>query len=164
MIAYGFKTAFGPQIDTDAKEPKVLTLRRQRKAPSRHANVGETIGLWTGLRTKQAARRGVGVVILRGLLRFNAAGIVFVSELRSTLTVDAMADALEREILDAENDSFARRDGFENWAAMWAWHDAARDKEERGAPSLVRQIIAWRPLSKDQIAAVAAGARLEEVA
>jgi hypothetical protein len=163
MIAYGFKPAFGPQIETGSAEPKILTLRRPRKTPSRHANVGEPIGLWTGMRSKLAKRRGVGLVILRGLLRFGANGILFASELRTPNTADDLAEALQREILDTANDSFARRDGFENWASMWAWHDADRDKEERGESSLVREIVAWRPLNAEQIAAVDSGARLEEV-
>ena len=163
MIAYSFKRQFGPQIETGAPDPKTLTLRRHRKPPSRHADVGEPVGLWTGMRTKEARRRGVGLVTLRGLLRYGERGILFVSELR-TAGDDPITVSLQREILDAENDAFARRDGFENYAALWAWHSAERDKEERGEPSLVRQIIAWLPLTPTQIGAIDNGARLDEVA
>ena len=72
---------------------------------------------------------------------------------------------LARELLDAESDDFARRDGFENWASLWAWHAGHAEKSERREGALVRQVIAWRLLDAEQTAALDAGvARLDEVA
>lgn len=163
MITYGFKREFGPQLESGGK---TLTMRQSRTPPSRHANTGEAIGLWTGLRTKEAKRRGVGIVTLTCLVRFEERGIRFVSDLRMCNQPDAATEALQRELLDTDNDAFARRDGFENYASLWAWHKAHRTPDEKKAAdqSIVRHLIAWTPLSAEAAAAVDAGAQLEDVA
>lgn len=162
MITYSFQSAFAAQLEAGEK---TLTMRKGRKPPSRHARTGEPIGLWTGMRTKEARRRGVGLVTLTCLLRFEPRGIRYVSELRVRDPLDAGTQALQRELLDAESDAFARRDGFENWSSLWAWHAAHRTEEETRQDSIVRHVIAWRPLSAEQVAALDAGtAQLEEVA
>lgn len=163
MIAYGFQHAFGPQLESGGK---TLTMRQSRKPPSRHATVGEPIGLWTGLRTKEARRRGVGIVTFTCLVRFEENGIRYVSDLRVLDPHDRAAEALQAELLNHDNDPFARRDGFENWSNLWAWHRAHRTADEKRArdQSIVRHVIAWRPLSADAAAALDAGAPLEEVA
>lgn len=165
MIAYNFKTEFAPGVEAGRK---LLTLRRTRKPPSRHAGAGEPIGLWTGLRTTTARRVGVGVVTLRALVRFDEGGIVAVSEVRVATPALDQTEALQRELLDRENDVFAARDGFANWAALWSWHDAARSKDEAARPphdrSLVRELVAWRLLSAEHAAALDNGAPLEDAA
>lgn len=160
MINYNFQQQFGPQIATGAAEPKTLTFRRGRKPPSRHASVGEPAGLWTGLRTKSATRRGVGLVMATALVRFSADGILLVSELRERgAGVDANTAAMLVELRCDEVDALARRDGFENWDAAWRWHDANRDQEhEKRQLSLVRHLIAWQPLTPEQIAGIETGA------
>lgn len=163
MIAYGFQPHFAPQITTGAPDPKTLTLRRFRKPPSRHVNVGEPMGLWTGMRSKAAQRRGVGICVLRAIVRFGARGILITSDLRVHQAEDEFAAALSRELLDCAHDAIAQRDGFENWAAAWAWHDAHREQEERNEATLVREAIAWRPLTIAQISAIEQGAALEGV-
>jgi len=163
MITYGFKREFGPQLESGGK---TLTMRQSRTPPSRHANTGEPIGLWTGLRTKEAKRRGVGLVTLTCLVRFDETGIRLVSDLRLCNQPDAGVEALQRELLDRDNDAFARRDGFENYASLWGWHRSNRTPEEKRSAdqSIVRHLIAWNPLSAEAAAAVEAGASLEEVA
>lgn len=163
MIAYGFMAEFGPNLEFGATKPKTLTMRRSRKLPSRHATVGEPIGLWTGLRQKGARRRGVGIVTLTCLLRFSEHGMTYVSDLRVHDATDDATAALQRELLDRDGDAVARRDGFENYASMWAWHFANRTKEEKAeGGAIVRNVIAWKPLSEEHAAAIDAGARVEE--
>lgn len=166
MIAYGFKREFAPQIITGAATPKTITLRKERKHPSRHAHVGEPIGLWTGMRSPEATRQGVGLCVLRCIMRYGEHGIVGVSELRTSDNGGDFADAIMAELIAGERDTIARRDGFENYAAMWSWHVAERTKEEKAAGgSIARQLVAWRPLTAEQIAAIDDGsAQLSEVA
>lgn len=165
MLAYGFKPVFAPQISTGAPNPKTLTLRRPRKPPSRHADVGEAIGLWTGMRSPEAKRQGVGLVVVRGLLRFDRHDVRHVSELRVHDAGGAFTADLQRDLIEAASDAIARRDGFENWASAWSWHDLHREKEERDAESIVRELIGWLPLDAAQIAGIDNGsARIEEVA
>lgn len=160
MIAYGFQQQFAPQITTGAIDPKTLTFRRFRKPPARHVDVGEPMALWTGMRSKGAARRGVGLCVLRAIVRFGEAGIVITSDLRVHQAEDEFAAVLSRELLGLEHDAIAQRDGFENWAAAWGWHDKHRDREERRADSLAREAVAWRPLTAEQIGALDQGAQL----
>jgi len=158
MIAYGFKKMFAPQLESGAK---TLTLRRFRKPPSRHVEVGEPAGLWTGMRTKEAKRNAVWLTVVRGLVRVNEAGVRDLSDLRVRDAADAYIQAMLADI--GHGDALARRDGFENWASAWAWHDANRDKEERGAASLVRELVGGCLLNAEQVAALENGsARIEE--
>ncbi|HRO02760.1 MAG TPA: hypothetical protein PLS69_04070, partial [Terricaulis sp.] len=105
MIAYGFQQQFAPQISTGAIDPKTLTFRRFRKPPARHVNVGEPMALWTGMRSKLAARRGVGLCVLRALVRFSATGILITSDLRVHQAEDEFAGLISRELLDLEHDA-----------------------------------------------------------
>lgn len=163
MIAYGFMAVFGPQLEYGSPDPKTLTFRRNRKHPSRHAEVGEAIGLWTGLRQKGARRRGVGVVTLTCLARFSEHGITYVSDVRVHDATDDVTARLQHELVNRDDDAIARRDGFENYAAMWAWHFKNRTKDEKAeGGAIVRNVIAWKPLSDTQAAALDAGARIEE--
>lgn len=164
MIAYGFKTAFIAPIASGAK---TLTIRDARKPPARHANVGEPIGLWTGLRTADAKRRAVGLVIVRALVRFDRSGIRHASEVRQSELGGDLAEAVARELLRCESDAIAHRDGFENWDSLWLWHDGARrkDKPQPGDGSLCKELVVWKLLDAEQIAALETGrARIEEPA
>lgn len=156
MIAYNFKPDFAANVTSGAK---ALTLRRFRKPPSRHAFVGEPIGLWTGLRTKAARRVAVGLVTVRALVRFDAGGLRTVSELRLANPAVFQSGRLQAELLNCESDAFAVRDGFVNWASAWAWHDAHRTdaEKETGAQALVRELVAWAPITEEQAAALENG-------
>src|SRR5690349_6224651 len=107
MISYNFVREFAPQISTGAPTPKTLSMRRDRKHPSRHADVGEPIGLWTGMRTKEAIRRGVGLVMLRATMKFSEAGIEWVQDLRVRDQIDLGTEALQQELKDSAADAFA---------------------------------------------------------
>ncbi|MFN3319960.1 MAG: ASCH domain-containing protein [Allorhizobium sp.] len=50
MVAYGFKKYFAPQIEDGSK---CHTIRRHRR---RHARVGESVQLFTGLRTRHCRK------------------------------------------------------------------------------------------------------------
>lgn len=161
MIAYGFKDEFEPDLKSGAKP---LTLRRDRTHPARHANVGEPIGLWLAMRTKRARRAGVGLVCVRGLLRYEEAGLVEFSSVAVLHPHDVTVQAILAPIEAREPDAFARLDGFESWAALWAWHQSQRKASERTDRFILRELIGWKKLSDEAAAQLDSGAALEDLA
>lgn len=139
MIAYGFKAQFAPDV---ARGRKRITLRRPRSAPARHANVGEEIGLWTALRTKQARQLGVGIVTLRAALTVSASGLGRVQGDFAGVPADHIE--LLESLLAGDADRLARLDGFKSWRLAWSWHDANRPDEEIDLTALPRELIGWR--------------------
>lgn len=109
MVAYSFQTRFIPAILAGVKRG---TIRRQRAGVHRHADPGDEIQLYTGLRTKHTRLIGrAKCVNTRRVCLHLREGAVFFPE-----TGDALipGDELER---------FARADGFSTWAdlvAFWA--------------------------------------------
>jgi hypothetical protein len=167
MITYNFQAQFADAVGSGAKP---FTLRRPRKPPARHAEVGELVALWTGLRRPGARRVGVGVCTLRALLRFDREGVRLVSDVRVATPALETTEALQQLLLNREGDALARLDGFQNWEEAWFWHVAHRTGAEKESwsddnPSIVREAVAWSLLSEDQAAALASGrARLEDAA
>lgn len=157
MILYGFKAQFAPDV---ARGRKRLTLRRPRFAPARHAQVGEEIGLWTALRTKQARQLGVGVTTLRASLSISASGL---GRVQGDFD-GAPADHIEllECLLAGDADRLARLDGFKSWRLAWGWHDVHRKDEERPLTALPRELIAWR-LKRPTIAAAQARIRPAQI-
>jgi hypothetical protein len=126
--------------------------------------VNDPATLWTGQRTKQAQRLGVGIVQVRALLRISARGIVRVSEYRSGTNLDPGAEMIAAALIGNNADALAHADGFENWAAAWAWHDAHREKKESGSTAILRELIAWRLLPPEVEAAFDRGDWMMEAA
>lgn len=139
MIPYGFKQQFAPAV---ARGRKRLTLRRPRVAPARHADVGEEIGLWTALRTKQARQLGVGIVTLRASLTLSEAGLGRVQGDFAGVPADHIE--LLETLLAGDADRLARLDGFKSWRFAWGWHSMHRRDEEAPLSALPRELIAWR--------------------
>jgi hypothetical protein len=105
MVAYSFQQQFAAPIKAGAKRQ---TIRADRR---RHARSGETLQLYTGMRTRQCRLIGravcVGVGPVRLYLRDGAVA------LWTGVTLTAPSDL----------DAFAIRDGFPGWtalAAFWA--------------------------------------------
>jgi hypothetical protein len=109
MVAYSFQPRF---VDPIRALTKRQTMRNRRK---RHARPGETVQLYTGLRTQRCRLIGTATCT-----RVAAVTLDFVE---NEIVVGAshidMADAL---------DWFARADGFADWDDLRGWfadtHDA----------------------------------------
>lgn len=106
MVAYSFKARFGPLI---ASRAKTQTVRSDRK---RHARAGETLQLFTGMRTRQCRLIGTATCQAVSPVRFD---------------FNPGSESLElygvQTRAPADLDAFARRDGFADWAelkAFWA--------------------------------------------
>lgn len=106
MVAYSFKARFAPLI---ASGDKRHTLRNDRK---RHAQVGEELQLYTGMRTRSCKKLGTGtcVAVLRLRLDFEHRRVEYLESGHAITTPD-------------DTDAFAVSDGFSGWkdmAAFWA--------------------------------------------
>jgi hypothetical protein len=106
MVAYSFKKHFATPI---LEGSKAQTIRADRK---RHARAGETLQLYTGMRTKHC--RLVGTAICAA-----------VQPVTIDFRVEAIAVAGRPLIKTGKGlDKFARQDGFADWAALRAFWEA----------------------------------------
>jgi hypothetical protein len=101
MVAYSFKAQFAAPIVAGTKRQ---TVRADRK---RHARVGETLQLYTGMRTRACRLIGRAVCVGVGEVRldFERARV----SLWTGVTLSSVADL----------DAYAARDGFDGWDALW---------------------------------------------
>jgi hypothetical protein len=102
MVAYSFKKQFAQPILAGTK---VQTIRARRMGRSRHARPGDTLQLYTGLRTKHVKLLGTAICLSAEHITID----VFGAEVSTGGNVYAILNGL---------DDFARRDGFEDWQAM----------------------------------------------
>ena len=103
MVAYSFKKQFADPILAGTK---VQTIRARRMGRSRHARPGETLQLYTGLRTKYVKLLGTAACVDATPITID----VFGAEVRTAYgEVFAILNGI---------DDFARRDGFEDWQSM----------------------------------------------
>lgn len=116
MVAYNFQSRFADAVSSGAKKQ---TIRAPRK--NGHANAGDPIQLYTGLRTAAARKlRNPDPICTR-----------------STYCA-IREDGVTTGSLPAIGlDEFAQRDGFENFDAMKAWF-----RETHGLP-FIGQLIMW---------------------
>lgn len=105
MVAYSFMKQFAPPIVEGTKRQ---TIRGERK---RHARPGETIQLYTGMRTKYCRRIGVAICRLASPITIDF------QEPRISYTLDACLIT----VWPGKLDEFARGDGFADWPAMCAF-------------------------------------------
>lgn len=148
MVAYNFKPGFGAGVSNGEK---ALTMREPRSARSRHARVGDTLQLTTFGRTKKRKVLMTPVCTLRASLTLGPSGIVRVRDVVNS--TDPGAEGLGMLLAVAEQgapdaarwaDQLARRDGFEDYAGMYAWHVANSEKARPDAAGYVeRELIAW---------------------
>lgn len=125
MVAYDFKPRFVPLIEAGLK---AQTIRAPRAKP--HAQPGDVLQLYTGMRTK-ACR----------LIRTAVCTQVQCIELSFTddcITVSTSATALA--FAGRAADRFARLDGFVDWADMRAFW-----KAEHGDEDFAGVLIRWLP-------------------
>lgn len=138
MVAYSFKSIFVPAIraglgfDFGINSPTLRPKRQTIRAVGlrRHARPGETLQLYTGMRTKQCEKIGdarcVGIDHIA--IRFPYAGKA------------AKVVIGRRKVADLED--FAALDGFETWADLQKfWYVNHPDIDE-----FVGVRIRWEPL------------------
>lgn len=124
MVAYSFKARFGPLIATRAK---TQTVRSGRK---RHARPGETLQLYTGMRTRSCKLIATATCVAVSPIRFDFRPDREMVEVHHRAAVQP-----------AELDFFAQSDGFADWAdlkAFWA-------REHEGVERWEGVLIQWDP-------------------
>lgn len=122
MVAYSFKARFAPLIRSGAK---TQTVRAERK---RHALAGETLQLYTGMRTRSCKLIAKATCVAVSPIRF-------VFEPQPLIFLHGLQHADEATL-----DHFAQRDGFTGWAdlaAFWA-------KEHPDLTAFSGVLIQWR--------------------
>lgn len=101
MVAYSFKKHFAEPIVAGRKRQ---TLRDDRK---RHARVGETLQLYTGMRTKHCRMIGTATCLAVSRIRLDF----------EDGRVESVETGLALTTLE-ELDAFAVYDGFPDWRAL----------------------------------------------
>lgn len=140
MVAYSFKSRFANPILLGLGEkvhhepggahvymPKQQTIRATGKR--RHARPGETLQLYTGMRTRQCRKIGEARCTDVRSIR------IIVREEKLTVELDG------RWINGRKLKDFARRDGFvdaDDMLAFW--------KDEHGLGEFYGMLIRWEPL------------------
>lgn len=141
MVAYSFKRRFVAPIQVGLGQiehipgteytPKRQTIRAIGKR--RHARPGETLQLYSGMRTKQCFSIGVArCTSARGIKIFVEGG---------QIRIDGESDIINPASLD----HFARGDGFKDWVDMQAFWRAEHGGIARLGP-FVGVLIMWEPL------------------
>lgn len=150
MVAYSFKRQFVtpirvglgmpiaaglPMPEGENYTPKCQTIRALGRR--RHARPGETVQLYTGMRTKHCRKIG-------------DAKCVRVDPIHIYLGSNRIAIAIgspDAQVFDrtAQLDAFAQRDGFADWADMREfWREEHGDLKRLGP--FVGILILWSPL------------------
>ena len=114
MVSYSCQPRFVPLIEQGVK---CQTIRRPRRPPSRHARPGETVSLWTGLRTSAA----------RLIARATCTGVY---PIRLTFASGEITRVVCNGLILPDLDAVAVADGFDGIAdmsAFWREHHGARD-------------------------------------
>lgn len=132
MVAYSFRPRFvGPILAGE----KHQTIRAVRTGRSRHARVGETLQIYTGMRTRNCRLLGTSVCVAKWpiTLQFGDEGFIEVNSHRIT-TMAGMC-------------RFAKKDGFENWWDMERFWQEAHPalRTERGWVKFTGVIVFWDP-------------------
>ncbi len=104
MVAYNFQSQFAPMVESGDKRQ---TIRANGKR--RHARVGEHVQLYTGMRTKACRKLITPDPVCK------RSDPVFI-----TCGIGAPAVMVAGEYVRDLN-AFARRDGFADFDAMFAW-------------------------------------------
>jgi hypothetical protein len=137
MVAYSFQKRFAPQIVAGTKRQ---TIRLPRK---RHARPGETLQLFTGMRTRHCKKiipDPFCTVVLPISIRLKARIIVEVE-------ISTVSSRRWTRVDDLEQ--FARQDGFEDLADMCDFWARAHGNLERFDGVL----ICWYPDESAEMAA-----------
>ena len=119
MVAYNFQSQFVPLIESGKK---TQTIRANGKR--NHAKAGDTLQLYTGMRTK-SCRKIADAICTRSTY-------CAIREDRITLGNHPRVNM----------DDFARADGFKDFEDMKSWF-----RKTHGLP-FIGQLIQWRPQTK----------------
>jgi hypothetical protein len=144
MVAYSFKRQFVGPIRAGTKRQ---TIRAPRKGRGRHARPGETLQLYTAMRTKQCKKIGEATCV-----RLRAIELHFRRNWRRDWLRYATPGTCGIKIDGAGAlAEFARRDGFIDWLELRAFWKAEHGKKLRWveAPFVfdwVGVLIEWEPL------------------
>ncbi|HEY4112905.1 MAG TPA: hypothetical protein VGM17_02485 [Rhizomicrobium sp.] len=125
MVAYSFKRQFIEPIRSGSKRQ---TIRAERK---RHARIGETLQLYTGMRTKQCML--IGTAVCSGV---DPIEIDFVGD---EIAIGARPPFCGAAALDR----FARADGFADWKVMTGFWTEVHQAPARWCGVLIR----WESLT-----------------
>ena len=123
MGLYNFEKRFVPFIKAGTK---THTIRAKRKYPSKP---GDTLHLYTGLRTKKA-RRIIPPVMCVRVEEIEIKDGAFFDENHASVRVDSV------ELDKSEREQLAKRDGFENFEQMIQFW--------RGRLPFVGHVIHWK--------------------
>ncbi len=119
MVAYSFKRRFVEPIRSGSKRQ---TIRSERK---RHARIGETLQLYTAMRTKQCALIGT-------------AKCIGVEPITFDFDWNKIAAGARNLTKPHELEAFAKSDGFENWNALREFWEAEHNAITRWSGVLIR--------------------------
>lgn len=135
MVALNFMKRFAPDVEQGIKR-RTFRLESKRRPP----RVGETLQLYTGMRTKSCRLLATAICTdVQGCILEVGRGRRGTVLLRvETLGKGATAQHLSD--IDAL-DEFARRDGFDDWSALVAFFRPRADRHGRVQGNLIH----WRP-------------------
>ncbi|MBR0693603.1 hypothetical protein [Bradyrhizobium lablabi] len=119
MVAYSFRRRFVDPIRSGAKRQTIRAVGKRR-----HARPGETVQLYSGMRTKQCIKIG-------------DARCIYVQPMWIGVRNDSFS--LRDIVIDA--DAFARADGFTSISDMHAFW-----LREHGVGNFEMLLIKWEPL------------------
>lgn len=112
MAGLNFKKEFAGAVEIGAK---TQTIRRVRKTPIK---VGDTLQLYTGQRTKECRKIGVGVVREVSTVRLSADGVEdYVTPIWQLMMLPP------EETRHLTEEEFAKADGFKDWPEMRDWFE-----------------------------------------
>lgn len=111
MPALNFKKQFAEDVELGVKKQ---TIRAPRKDGRPHCRVGDTIKLYTGMRTKQCRLLGEAVVIRMERIRIDDIEM-FINGHRLPSQI------YNRDQPEPTDNEFAQADGFEDFMSMADW-------------------------------------------
>ncbi|MCA0419608.1 MAG: ASCH domain-containing protein [Proteobacteria bacterium] len=135
MVAYSFNKRFAEPIATGHPATGIIKRQTIRAPRKRHAQPGELLQIYQGMRTTQCRKiiQDPVCVAVRPIELFVALGYVRFTDTGEAFGITWMLD------------DFARQDGFLHWAdlqAFWqATHPEASDKDMMFPGVLIR----WEP-------------------
>ena len=113
MPALNFKEQFARDVELGAK---LQTVRAPRKDGRPHCKVGDTLKLYTGMRTKNCRLLAEARVLRVGKVRIEPTHM-FLDGRRLPSAL------LSRDQIEPTDNEFAEDDGFEDFMEMAAWFD-----------------------------------------
>lgn len=129
MPLLGFQKQFAPAVESGAKRQTIRAFRKDKRDPK----VGQTLYLYTGLRTKSCRKLGEAKCT-------SAEPFAIVWGLHRWVGMKTVGRCLRRFVGDSA-DQLAQDDGFEDFTAMRDWFDKTHGLPFRGL------LIRWGELN-----------------